>query len=102
MNKTTYIILGIVAVLAVVAAIYFYKKSQEQTVIIQQQPNPNQTGDGKTQGIFNLITGLGTVLGNVDWRGIFGGGNGGNNVNHNCPQGTTWDTQFGACLPPRG
>lgn len=73
MNKTTYIILGIVAVIAVIAAIYFYKKSKETTIVI-----PPPAPDNKTQGIFNLVAGLGTVLGNVNWQSIFGG-NGGNN-----------------------
>lgn len=72
MNKTTIIIISIVAVLAVILAIYFYKKSQETTVIIQPPAGTNPNG---ASGIFNLVAGLGTVLGNVDWKSLFGGGN---------------------------
>lgn len=90
MNKTTYIILAVVAVLAIIASIYFYNKSKTQQVTIIQ-PQPTQQGQN---GLFNVINGITGVLQNVDWSSIFGG-----NKNHNCPQDTAWDSQRQACLP---
>lgn len=97
MSKTTYIILGIVAVLAVIAAIYFYNKSKQTTVVVvppTQQQNPQQ------QGIFNLINGIGQVLQNVNWQSIFGGNKtqtGNRTYQGACPEGQTFNTTTGQC-----
>lgn len=93
MSKTAYIILGIVAILAVVLAIYFYNKSKQTTVVVVP---PQNQGSQQQQGIFNLINGIGQVLQNVNWQSIFGG-NKAPVYSGACPEGQTFNTATGTC-----